>query len=194
MINRYNDCAYNTSVMPRKIYCTYSTSSTSLHIQSARTRCRSQGGVGGNAGRGKSILACPPRKSWFIEMAGTNPGLIHHHDFSLPVEEKSSTRSLLRPSRCSRHVSATSDNSSAINARDTHIKRMLRFWDRVTNSTYVNFGRKLAREIRRKKKLVQADRNRENSHWNQLCNFNRDETLEDNGTFCFICESLNRNW
>lgn len=23
MINRYNACAYNTSVMPRKIYCTY---------------------------------------------------------------------------------------------------------------------------------------------------------------------------
>lgn len=107
MINRFNACAYNTSVIPRKIYCTY------FYIFNIFTytkcanvaRCRSQGGVRGNAGRGRD-----PRLSAsqivIYRNGRSESGLIHHHDFSLPRGEKSFTRSLLRPSRCSRHVSA----------------------------------------------------------------------------------------
>lgn len=125
MINRYNACPYNTSVMLRKIYCTYFLHLQHLYMYKVRERCwvpLARRCHGKRAGRGGD----PPRLSAsqiVIYRNDRNESGLIHHDFSLPRGEKSSTRSLLPAIPLFATRVDTSDTSPRINARDTHIKK-----------------------------------------------------------------------
>lgn len=148
MINRCNACVYNTSVMPRKIYCTYSTFFNTLHIQSART-CpvplarKFQGGK-------RKIAASNPRLSAsqivIYRNGRSESGLIHHDDF--PSRRRKSSVTSTAVLFCSRH---TSRLSTLFRDKCTrHIYKILRVLD-WRDKQYGNFTRKLAQNKKKRK-------------------------------------------
>jgi len=122
MINPYNACAYNTSVMLRKIYCTYFYIFT-IFTYTKCANAAARKGVRGNAGReqrSSSIRLANHDLSKWPERIRPNPSpptllsppveknLLHGHFYGHPV-----VRDTCRHFR----------HSSAINARDTRKKK-----------------------------------------------------------------------